>query len=149
IRRTLKTQFSALLIDEFQDTDPVQYELILYLAEVDGEEARRWQDLRLKPGKLFIVGDPKQSIYAFRRADIQAYDAVVEDLVLAQGNREALQTNFRSHDRVLGPINACFSRLFPSAAVKGLQPKDEPLAVSNSAPPPAGDEGVEIRLIRP
>src|SRR6185436_496868 len=101
IRRALKAQFRALLVDEFQDTDPVQYELILYLAEADGKEARRWQDLRLMPGKLFVVGDPKQSIYAFRRADMEAYDAVVEDLILAQGDRQTLQTNFRSHAALL------------------------------------------------
>ena len=149
IRRALKAQFNALLVDEFQDTDPVQYELILYLAEAEGEEARHWQDLRLEPGKLFIVGDPKQSIYAFRRADIQAYDAVVDDLVLVQGDRETLETNFRSHDRVLAPINACFARLFPNTPVKGLQPRNEPLVVANSSLPPLPGEGVEIRLVRP
>ena len=81
IRRDLKHQFHAILVDEFQDTDPAQYELILYLAEAPGHEARDWREVRLEPGKLFIVGDPKQSIYAFRRADMEAYDAVVEDQV--------------------------------------------------------------------
>ena len=149
IRRGLKAQFRAFLVDEFQDTDPVQYELILYLAEIEHEEASRWQDLSLTPGKLFIVGDPKQSIYAFRRADMEAYDAVVEDRVLVQGDRQTLQTNFRSHAGLLSPINACFSRLFPSAAVKGLYPKDEPLIPSASAHSPLKHEGVEIRLVRP
>ena len=75
---------SFSLVDEFQDTDPLEYELILYVAEKSNREARVWSEIQLEPGKLFIVGDPKQSIYAFRRADIEAYDSVIHDLVLGQ-----------------------------------------------------------------
>ncbi|MEE9549347.1 MAG: UvrD-helicase domain-containing protein, partial [Candidatus Binatia bacterium] len=73
VREELKQQFKAILVDEFQDTDPIQYEILLYLAEQVGGRARHWRKVRLTPGKIFVVGDPKQSIYAFRRADIEAY----------------------------------------------------------------------------
>ena len=151
IRRELKRQFRSILVDEFQDTDPVQYEMILYLAEAPGVEASDWRHIVLEPGKLFIVGDPKQSIYAFRRADMEAYDTVVEDHILAQappGERHTLQTNFRSHAGLLAVINAFFSRIFPEQAVKGIQPRHEPL-LSRDAQIPLLGEQVEIRLVRP
>ncbi len=151
IRRELKRQFRSILVDEFQDTDPVQYEMILYLAEAPGSEVSDWRKITLEPGKLFIVGDPKQSIYAFRRADMEAYDTVVEDHVLAQappGERHTLQTNFRSHAGLLASINTFFSRIFPEHAVKGLQPRYDPLLSRDNHPSLPGEQ-VEIRLIRP
>ena len=151
IRRDLKRQFRSILVDEFQDTDPVQYEMILYLSEAPGVEASDWRNIVLDPGKLFIVGDPKQSIYAFRRADMEAYDTVVEDHILAQappGERHTLQTNFRSHAGLLAVINAFFSRMFPEQAAKGIQPRHEPL-LSRDAQNPLPGEQVEIRLVRP
>ena len=78
VRERLKNEYKAILVDEFQDTDPLQYEIILYLAERVGSWSRTWKAVDLVPGKLFIVGDPKQSIYAFRRADLEAYDQVVQ-----------------------------------------------------------------------
>ncbi len=150
IRRELKHQFRSILVDEFQDTDPVQYEMILYLAEARGFEASDWRTITLEPGKLFIVGDPKQSIYAFRRADMEAYDAVVEDHVLAQtppGERHTLHTNFRSHAGLLTSINGFFARIFPTESIKGIQPKHDPLLPRDTGMPLPG-ENVEIRLVR-
>ncbi|MBI3607322.1 MAG: UvrD-helicase domain-containing protein [Nitrospirae bacterium] len=111
VREALKQRFRALLIDEFQDTDPIQYEILVYLAEERGRSARDWRTARLEPGKLFIVGDPKQSIYGFRGADIAAYQDVV-GMVLAQGGIECtLSTNFRSHAGILDAVNGACSRL--------------------------------------
>src|SRR5207245_3222383 len=76
VRETLKHQIRIIFVDEFQDTDPLQGELLLFLAEKIGGKAKRWQDVMLQPGKLFIVGDPKQSIYRFRGADIAAYQGI-------------------------------------------------------------------------
>ena len=152
IRRELKAKFRAILVDEFQDTDPVQYEMILYLAESPGHEHRDWRRVALDPGKLFIVGDPKQSIYAFRRADMDAYDAVVEDRVLSQsppGERHTLRSNFRSHSGLLQPINAFFRRIFPEEPVKGLQPRYEPLLAAAAEAPRLAGEGIDIRLVQP
>ncbi|MDA0739558.1 MAG: UvrD-helicase domain-containing protein [Nitrospirae bacterium] len=150
-RREIKQQFHAILVDEFQDTDPVQYELILYLAEELIREAPTWSQVLLEPGKLFIVGDPKQSIYAFRRADIEAYDSVIHDLVLGQatgGEQLTMRSNFRSHAGVLNPVNACCREWFPAEAIKGVQPRYEDLLAVDSESVPSADEGVQVRLVR-
>jgi ATP-dependent helicase/nuclease subunit A len=121
VRQELKAQYRALLIDEFQDTDPIQYEILLYLAERPDRAATEWRGIELTPGKIFVVGDPKQSIYAFRRADIEAYLRVVDELIKAQGGIECnLSTNFRSHAGILGVVNGLFERLIRPQP--GLQP---------------------------
>ena len=151
VRREIKHQFHAILVDEFQDTDPVQYELILYLAEDSKREARTWSQVQLEPGKLFIVGDPKQSIYAFRRADIEAYDSVIHDLVLGRasaGEHLTLRSNFRSHAGVLEPVNAWCRQWFPNEAVKGVQPRYDDLVPVESESGLSSDEGAQVRLVR-
>ena len=150
VRAELKEQYQAIIVDEFQDTDPVQYEIILFLAEAAGSEAREWHRVRPAPGKLFIVGDPKQSIYAFRRADIEAYDTVVRDHILApaaKGERYALQGNFRTHAQLLDPVNRCCANVFPSTPVEGLQPLYEPLLPVPSDSLPLPHERMELRLV--
>ncbi|HEY7821007.1 MAG TPA: UvrD-helicase domain-containing protein, partial [Vicinamibacteria bacterium] len=105
VREGLKRRYRAILIDEFQDTDPLQYEILIYLAEEMGRQATDWRKVRLVPGKIFVVGDPKQSIYAFRRADIEAYLEVVEKIIKAQNGVECrLVTNFRSHEKILDVV---------------------------------------------
>lgn len=148
VRAELKEQYQAIIVDEFQDTDPVQYELILFLAEAKGTEAREWHQVQPEPGKLFIVGDPKQSIYAFRRADIEAYDTVVRHHILAaQGVQYSLQGNFRAHDQVLGPVNRCCANLFPPVSVEGVQPHYEALVPVPSDSPPLPRERMELRVV--
>ncbi|MBI5202154.1 MAG: UvrD-helicase domain-containing protein [Elusimicrobia bacterium] len=120
VRGALKARWDALFIDEFQDTDPIQGELLLYLAERRGGAAKTWRDLRLEPGKLFVVGDPKQSIDRFRGADIRAYQDCT-DLLLRQGALKCdLTVSFRSHAGVVDPVNAIHDRLMLSRP--GLQP---------------------------
>ena len=150
VRAELKAQYQAIIVDEFQDTDPVQYEIILFLAEAAGSEAREWHRVQPAPGKLFIVGDPKQSIYAFRRADIEAYDTVVRDHVLApaaKGEQYALQGNFRTHAQLLDPVNRCCANVFPATSVEGLQPLYEPLLPVPSDSLPLPHERMELRLV--
>lgn len=121
VREELKRRFKAILIDEFQDTDPIQYEILIYLAEEIGQRATDWTEVKLTPGKIFVVGDPKQSIYAFRRADIEAYLEVVEKIIKAQNGIEChLITNFRSHGKILDVVNGVFRRLIQPR--EGLQP---------------------------
>ena len=79
-RGRLQARFARIFVDEFQDTDPLQAELLLLLAADDPRE-RDWKAVRPVPGKLFIVGDPKQSIYRFRRADVQVYHDVCRQLL--------------------------------------------------------------------
>jgi ATP-dependent helicase/nuclease subunit A len=122
VRAELKRRYRSILIDEFQDTDPIQYEILLYLAEADEQSASDWRKVSLEPGKIFIVGDPKQSIYAFRRADIEAYLAVVERIIKAQNGVECrLTTNFRSNSEILDVVNGAFERII--RAQEGAQPE--------------------------
>lgn len=145
IRERLKHEYQAILVDEFQDTDPTQYEIILYMSERHGRCHTSWRELELDPGKLFIVGDPKQSIYAFRRADIEAFDQVVKKILASGGAVYELVTNFRSHDQVLGAINALFDRLFHQQ--ENIQPPNVPLLVRPGRREGVTKPGVEIRLI--
>jgi len=79
-RAALQARFAYLLVDEFQDTDPLQAEIVFYLCE-RRPIAHDWREVVLEPGKLFVVGDPKQSIYRFRRADVGVYLDVRDRLV--------------------------------------------------------------------
>ena len=107
IRAELKDRYKAILVDEFQDTDPLQYEILLWLCEERSRRAATWRDIRLAPDKLFVVGDPKQSIYGFRGADIEAYLKVIQEVIEAQGGiRYPLTANFRSDGRILDVVNA-------------------------------------------
>jgi ATP-dependent helicase/nuclease subunit A len=147
IRRQLKRDYRALLVDEFQDTDPVQYEIVLYLAEQPGAQAASWRDAELEPGKLFIVGDPKQSIYAFRRADIEAFDHVVERMERSGALRCELATNFRSHEQLLDVVNAVFNALL--VPQQAIQPPNVPLTVQPNRSSQFHNPGVELRLVMP
>jgi ATP-dependent helicase/nuclease subunit A len=121
VRAELKRRYRSILIDEFQDTDPIQYEILLYLTEHSNQSAADWRQVKLTPGKIFIVGDPKQSIYAFRRADIEAYLEVVEKIIKAQDGVECrLTTNFRSDAAIIDAVNGVFDNLMRAQA--GVQP---------------------------
>ena len=120
IRQTLKEEYKSILLDEFQDTDPEQGEIFIYLTEEQDTCAENWQEVKLQPGKLFIVGDPKQSIYRFRGADITAYDNFC-DLMLKQGAVKCfLQSNFRSSQNIVD-----FTNIYGQSQIqeiKGIQP---------------------------
>lgn len=121
VRAELKGAYDAFLIDEFQDTDPAQGEMLLILAEKKGRFAGSWRKVEFAPGKLFIVGDPKQSIYRFRGADMRAYDGF-KDLLKSQGALTCrLRRSFRSHEGIVAPVNAIFSQLMRGEP--GLQPE--------------------------
>ena len=86
MRSSFQQRFKRIFVDEFQDTDPLQAEILLLLA-ADDPAATNWREIRPVPGKLFIVGDPKQSIYRFRRADVGIYRNVYEMLQAAGAKR--------------------------------------------------------------
>ncbi len=143
IREELKRRFKAILVDEFQDTDPIQYEVLLYLAEEKGRQAEDWRKIKLQPGKLFVVGDPKQSIYAFRRADIEAHLRVVHDVIEKQNGLEfTLKTSFRSHGGILNVVNGLFSQLIQER--HGLQP---PYAPIHPLEERAGEDALPSQLL--
>ena len=147
VRERIKRDYRAILIDEFQDTDPVQYEILLSLAEQQGRHSKNWQDMQLEPGKLFIVGDPKQSIYAFRRADMEAFDRVVEKVLADGGSMYSLTTNFRSVSNVLEPVNDVFDRLFLRQPL--VQPANVRLQGDARPRPSAPETGVMLHVIAP
>lgn len=120
VRRQLGRRYRRLLVDEFQDTDPLQAEIMLLLSSEpeDGAEGEAdWRTAIPRPGALFVVGDPKQSIYRFRRADIQLY-AMVRDRFAEFGEVVALSANFRSRPPIGDLVNQVFQApdFFPDEA---------------------------------
>ncbi len=111
IRRYFQNCFTHLLVDEFQDTDPIQAEVMLLLTADDVTE-NCWQKCRPMPGSLFVVGDPKQSIYRFRRADIVTYRRVKQIIAESGGKIVPLSTNFRSEPYLIDWVNGQFIDVF-------------------------------------
>jgi ATP-dependent helicase/nuclease subunit A len=109
VRAALRQRYQRLLLDEFQDTDPIQVELAVLLASSDPDAAAKsWWEVEVDPGRLFFVGDPKQSIYRFRRADIGVFLRARDRL----GARvEQLTTNFRTGAPLLAWVNHTFDQL--------------------------------------
>jgi ATP-dependent helicase/nuclease subunit A len=107
VRGYLQNRFTHIFIDEFQDTDPLQAEILLLLASDDPRQTD-WMSARPKPGKLFVVGDPKQSIYKFRRADVVLYRAIRDHLASQNVGVVRLTTSFRA----LRPIQECVNSAF-------------------------------------
>ncbi|MEK6709046.1 MAG: UvrD-helicase domain-containing protein [Nitrospinota bacterium] len=110
-RALFRRRFEHFLVDEFQDTDPLQVELVFLLASGDPCPAD-WREARLEGGRLFLVGDPKQAIYRFRRADIAVYEEAKEAVRRSPGGRVlAITENFRSAPGVIAFVNGVFGRL--------------------------------------
>ena len=123
-RRYFQSRYTHVLIDEFQDTDPLQAEIGFYLAATaDADVGRQsWHTLPLRPGGLFVVGDAKQSIYRFRRADLGVTQTVKDS-----GRLEplTLSRNRRSQAPILQWVNAVFGNLMVEDA--GVQAQYAPL----------------------
>ena len=117
VRAAFQRRLRYIFIDEFQDTDPLQAEILLLLAADEGPDASPgdradWRSVPIRRGALFIVGDPKQSIYRFRRADVGTYQEVRERLVSTERALPLrLTTNFRSVPNVQRLVNAAFAPL--------------------------------------
>jgi ATP-dependent helicase/nuclease subunit A len=155
VRRDLGTRYRRLLVDEFQDTDPLQAEIMLLLAsEPLATEASEtggpadWRHAVPRAGALFVVGDPKQSIYRFRRADIQLY-GLVKERFRAFGRVLQLTANFRSRPPIGDVVNELFRTegFFPPEET-AEQAAFEPL---NTRPPtdPVSAEGVFYYRVQP
>jgi ATP-dependent exoDNAse (exonuclease V) beta subunit len=132
VRQALARRYPRVLVDEFQDTDPLQAE-ILWLLCGDGDQSEPWTAHRLRPGSLFLVGDPKQAIYRFRGADVDTY-LEAKRALLAQdpGNLLEITANFRSRAPILAFANDRFQPLLSEAAG---QPGFTPLAATRAASP--------------
>ncbi len=115
IRQALARRYPRILVDEFQDTDPLQAEILWRLAG-EGDAASPWHERSIRPGALFLVGDPKQAIYRFRGADVETYLAAKR--ALAKSDPAAIldiSANFRSQADILNFVNAHFAGMLAEA----------------------------------
>jgi ATP-dependent helicase/nuclease subunit A len=125
VRQYFQEKFTHIFVDEFQDTDPLQAE-ILVLLSADDPAQRNWLEARPVAGKLFLVGDPKQSIYRFRRADVLLYQTV-RDALAGQGVGVVyLARSFRALPAIQDFVNAAFESEIQEDAHTG-QPRYVPL----------------------
>ena len=149
-RVAFQNRYDSLLVDEFQDTDPLQAE-ILFLLAADDPRTSDWRLTRPKPGKLFVVGDPKQSIYRFRRADIEIYDEACSLIAGAGGvtpkspKPQRLTQNFRTLPSIVSWVNDLFGILMKEGPVASWQPSYQPIAASREA----DDEASRVILLVP
>jgi ATP-dependent exoDNAse (exonuclease V) beta subunit len=127
VRRALSLRFSHVLVDEFQDTDPLQTEIFWRLCGEPPSDAGpyEWTAFRIRPGALFVVGDPKQAIYRFRGADVGAY-VRARDAFIAQNAESVLSisTNFRSCAPILTYVNERFRTLLSGDGQPGFTALD-------------------------
>lgn len=126
IRAHYRDRFSHFFVDEFQDTDPLQAEILLLLCGEDADETRADHIVPVC-GKLFVVGDPKQSIYRFRRADVMLYERTKKRLAAADARVLHLSTSFRSQPRLQSAVNGAFEARM-SVTDDGSQAAYVPLA---------------------
>jgi len=151
IRRYLQHRFTHIFVDEFQDTDPLQVEILLLLA-ADNAAETEWERAKPIAGKLFLVGDPKQSIYRFRRADVLLYQRVRQSLTSKGVALLHLTKSYRALPALQQCINAAFAPEMTGDDVIG-QPAyvplekyreardDQPAVIALPAPSPFGNYG--------
>ncbi|MGZ0152785.1 UvrD-helicase domain-containing protein [Kribbella sp. WER1] len=155
VRDELQERFERLLLDEFQDTDPIQIELAVRIAGGAEASAADWHEVEVPEGRLFVVGDPKQSIYRFRRANIATYLNAQELL----GETVALTTNFRTVPPILQWINTVFATLiqpqeaaqpaYQSLAPHRTNPGTPPVPGTPARPGTSGGFGAPARPVAP
>ena len=143
-RDYFKRAYRYILVDEFQDTDPLQAEIVFFLSEERNRHAPDWESVSLQPGKLFIVGDPKQSIYRFRRADLDLYSKVKQSIA-RQGEVINLSVNFRTVPKILTEANAVFKPLMTGPVDGRYEPEHVELIPFREA----SNKDAGVRLLCP
>jgi ATP-dependent exoDNAse (exonuclease V) beta subunit len=157
VRRGFQQRFTHIFVDEFQDTDPLQAEILLLLAAADPAETD-WRKVTPIAGHLFLVGDPKQSIYRFRRADVAVYRDVCERLVACGAVSVKLTASFRSVPQIQACVNAAFSRVmtgdsftlqadYVPLAPYRKDPARQPAVISLPVPAPYGTRNISAMAI--
>jgi ATP-dependent exoDNAse (exonuclease V) beta subunit len=151
VRQALQRSTTHVFVDEFQDTDPLQAEILLLMAGAD-PDVSDWTRVVPPPGKLFVVGDPKQSIYRFRRADVALYERIKRHLAAHGAEVLDLVTSFRGAPSIQSMVNATFSarmledpsgsqaRYVPLAPFRE-DPASQPTVIALPVPRPYGDWG--------
>jgi ATP-dependent exoDNAse (exonuclease V) beta subunit len=148
-RAELQQAYRRIFVDEFQDTDPLQAEILLLLAAADPDE-RDWRKATPAPGKLFVVGDPKQSIYRFRRADARLFRRLCRDMRQAGVGARELTSSTRSTKTIQEFVNAAFREAIPDylpleGGVDG--PEEQPSIVALPMPEPYGSRNISAARI--
>ncbi len=148
VRGAVGRRYQYLLIDEFQDTDPLQIEIAVLIAGWR-DPRTNWREIAVPPGRLFFVGDPKQSIYRFRSADIALYAKAMERFGNEAGVRADLTKNFRSGEPVIHFANEAIGRLFredrPETPLGGaIQAQFQELEPTRSEPELGGRSQVRV-----
>ena len=125
VRQALGQRFAHVLVDEFQDTDPLQTEIFWRLCGEPVDDHDDWTRFQIRPGALFLVGDPKQAIYRFRGADVGAY-VQARDAFRAQDADSLLSisTNFRSCASILTFVNERFEAVLSADGQPGFTALD-------------------------
>jgi exodeoxyribonuclease-5 len=148
VRAALTSRYQHILVDEFQDTDPLQSEILFLLCGEDRAD-KPWHEQRLRPGQLFLVGDPKQSVYRFRRADIRSYKEA-KTAIQRQWPENVLPItdNFRSRGPILDFVNQRFAVPLSSIGYEPLvsivtSSSKEAFCIGRI---PIGTEGSEYRV---
>ena len=131
-------EFKHLLVDEFQDTNAAQWQIIRSLSDLE------------RGGSLFVVGDPKQSIYQFRGADVSVFNRVRDQIAkLESGCELPLSTSFRSHRPLVEQCNALFEKILvrdESSMAQNFEVVfDKPMCASRSDPPAL--PAIELQLL--
>ena len=143
VRAKLHRDFQLIVVDEFQDTDPLQWKLISLITTPIGKPAPN-------QGSLVLVGDAQQSIYSFRGADVTTYLNVAEQVGLPPmgGIKQTLEVNFRSNQKILNWVNATFSHSTIELGTEfvNLQTSEKNLVSEEHSPGVAviGGPGVDI-----
>jgi ATP-dependent helicase/nuclease subunit A len=157
VRQYFQQRFSHVFVDEFQDTDPLQAAILLLLAADDPAETD-WLRVKPAPGKLFLVGDPKQSIYKFRRADVTLYQRVCGTFENCGVRRVALTRSYRSVRGIQQFVNAAFAEEMTGDEIRaqasysameedGPEHLNQPAVIALPAPRPYGSSRVSKEKI--
>jgi len=151
VRAALHQRYDRLLLDEFQDTDPIQIELAVRIAAVDplspSAGSEPWDRLDVAPGHLFVVGDPKQSIYRFRRADISTFLRAAERFGSDGGGVVELTANFRTVKPIIDWVNHTFAALMSEPADVTMPVDSQPAYLALEATRPAPDTGPALAVL--
>jgi ATP-dependent exoDNAse (exonuclease V) beta subunit len=140
VRNYLQQRYSHIFVDEFQDTDPLQSEILMLLAASDPHESD-WTRAAPVPGKLFLVGDPKQSIYKFRRADVVLYQGIRDRLTSWGVGLVHLSHSHRSVRSIQQCVNGAFESEMGGDQASG-QASYVPL--NGDTPDPADQPGIVV-----
>jgi len=157
VRRHLQDRFRRIFVDEFQDTDPLQAGILILLSAGDPDETD-WLEATPAPGKLFLVGDPKQSIYRFRHADVVLYQQVRRTLAKRGVGLVHLSQSYRAVRPLQECVNAAFEPEIQESEAAGQPhyvplekvreaPDGQPTLIALPVPHPYGHEGVSRAVV--